>query len=80
MGENTVTPPVEEVQATCFVLREGDQYIGCVSFEQEEFYSTACPTYDDAMSEAQKIGSMLYEEGMITECVGCPCLPPRSKR
>jgi len=67
------------VQATCFAFRDGGGYVGCVRFKQEEFYSTRCSTYEDAMSEAQKIGRMLYEEGMITECVGCQCIPPRSK-
>ena len=66
-------------QATCFVLQEGDHYIGCVRFEQEEFYSAACRRYQDAMSEAQKIGAMLYEEQLITKCVGCAGIPPRSK-
>ena len=79
MAEKTVTPPVRAAQAVCFVLPAGDQFIGCVSFQQQEFYSTACRTYQDAMSEAQKIGVMLYEEQVITECVGCQCIPPKSK-
>jgi len=79
MADNTVAPPVEAAQAVCFVLRTRDQFIGCVSFQQQEFYSTACRTYQAAMSEAQKIGAMLYEEQVITECVGCPCIPQKSK-
>jgi len=44
---------------------EGDHYIGCVRFEQEDFYSAACRTYQDAMSEAQKIGAMGLRTTML---------------
>jgi len=60
------------VQGCCFVLRYGDRYLGCVRVQQAEFYSTAQPTHQDAMLEAEKLTSMLYQEEVLIDCV-CLC-------
>jgi hypothetical protein len=63
-----------EVVGYCFVLRDGDSYVGCVSVQHDEFYGTARTTNYDAMLEARELGAMLCTERVITECV-CACLP-----
>jgi hypothetical protein len=71
-----------EVVGYCFVLQDGDSYIGCVSVQNDEFYGTARGTHLDAMLEARDIAAMLHQERVITESV-CACLPrpapPRSQ-
>jgi hypothetical protein len=46
--------------------------------QEQEFYSTAQPTHDNAMLGAQKIVAILYEERVLTEHVGFPCIPKSS--
>jgi hypothetical protein len=62
------------VVGNCFVLDCGGAYMGCVSVQQDEFYSTVCSTYDDAMLEARKLAAMLQEDHVIAKCV-CRCGP-----
>jgi len=70
--EDSAAPLADSAQATCFCFRDGDHYIGCV------VYITACATYEEGMSEAKKIGTMLHEQGFVTHCV-CRCIAPRSE-
>jgi len=58
----------------CFVLRDGDSYVGCVCVQHDEFYGIARRTHHDAMLEARELGAMLRTERLITECV-CTCRP-----
>jgi len=66
-----------EVVGYCFVLRNGDSYVGCVSVQHDEFYSSARVTHHDAMLAARELGAMLCTERVIMECV-CACLPKTS--
>jgi hypothetical protein len=56
----------------CFVLSSGDNYIGCVSVQQFQFFTTARGTHDEAMLEARNLAARLREEHVLTDCV-CQC-------
>jgi len=67
----------EVVVGYCFVLHDGDSYVGCVSVQHDEFYGTQRLTHHEAMLEAREIVAMLLREKVITESV-CACLPTAS--
>ena len=60
------------VLGNCFVLSCRHEYIGCVIAQQEQFYSTACATYQGAVQEALRIAALLRDKQVITQCV-CSC-------
>jgi hypothetical protein len=70
MGE--VVLPGAEVMGRCFVLSDGDNYVGCVSVQQFKFFTTARGTHHDAMLEARKLVVTLREMYVLTDCV-CQC-------
>jgi hypothetical protein len=56
----------------CFVLSGGDKHVGCVSFQQFQFYTAVHGTHHDAMLEARKLAATLREEHVLTDFV-CQC-------
>ena len=62
----------EVVVGYCFVLHDGDSYVGCVSVQHDDFYGTQHPTPHEAMLEAREIVAMLLHEARIAATLSHP--------